>query len=259
MMQLEAGLAGERQAQHVARDAGDIGVHVLQEPRWVVEADAAQQLARQRAGHVDRAERQRAIEDVHVETPRLDPVADPRLGERRAAGRERQHETIVSVVGRLATHHAVVDQVAALVEQQHVAAAAGADVVDRRRVDALQGLDHIGAGHDHLAQRRHVAERHALANRPVLVEEVAVVPRSPPSAEAVHPCPEGEVLVVQRRAPERVEVHVGGGLADRQLARCRAAGERRGRLAGLGGRRTTAGVACTRCPGTCPCRTARLA
>ena len=74
--------------------AGDIGVDVLQESWRIVEADAPQQLAGERAGHVDRAERQRAVEDVHVEIPRLDPVADPRLGERGAAGGEGQHEPI---------------------------------------------------------------------------------------------------------------------------------------------------------------------
>ena len=63
--------------------------------------DAAQQLARQRAGDVDRAERDGAVEHVHVETPRLDPVAHPRLGERGAARGERQHEPVAAIVGRL--------------------------------------------------------------------------------------------------------------------------------------------------------------
>ena len=218
MVQFEAGLARERQAQHVARNAGDVGVDVLQESRWIREADATQQLAGEWAGHVDRSERQRAIENVHIERPRLDPVADPCLGERCAARRERQHEAVVAVVRRFTAHHAVVDQMAALVEQQHVAAAAGPDVVDGGRVDAFQRLDHIRPGHDHLAERRYVAERDALAHRPVLVEEVAVVPRPPPATESVHARAQGEMLVVQRGTPERVEVHVCCRLADRQLA-----------------------------------------
>ncbi len=41
--------------------------------------------------------------------------------------------------------------------------------------------------------------------------------------------------VVQGGAPERIEVHVGCGLADRQLARRRPAGERGGGLTRLGG------------------------
>ena len=46
MVQLERGLAGERQSRmHVAWHAGDLGVDVLQEPRRVVDADAGQQLA----------------------------------------------------------------------------------------------------------------------------------------------------------------------------------------------------------------------
>ncbi len=85
MVQLEAGLAREREADHVAGDAGHVGVHVLQEPRGVDKADAAQQLARQWAGDVDGAECQGAVEDVHVEAPRFDPIADPGFGERCAA------------------------------------------------------------------------------------------------------------------------------------------------------------------------------
>ena len=123
---------------------------------------------------------------------------------------------------------------AALVEQQHVATAAGADVVDRRRVDPLQSFDDVGTRHDHLAERRHIAERDTLANGPVLVEVVAVVPRTPPAAESIHARSEGDVLVVQRRAPERVEMHVCRGLADGQLPRRRPPGEWRSGLAGLG-------------------------
>ena len=83
VVQFEAGFARERQPQDVARDPGDVGVHVLQKPRRLVDTDALQQLRRERAGDVDRTECQRAVEHVHVEAPRLDPVTDPRLGERR--------------------------------------------------------------------------------------------------------------------------------------------------------------------------------
>ncbi len=97
VVQLETGLAGEREPQHVAWDAGYIGVDVLQEPRRLVEPDATQQLRRQRPGDVDRAEGQGAVENVHVETPGFDPVTDPCLGERRAARREGEHEPIAAV------------------------------------------------------------------------------------------------------------------------------------------------------------------
>ena len=166
---------------------------------------------------------------MHIEVPRLDPVAHPHLGERRTTGREGEHEPGVG----LATHHAVVDEVAAFVEQQHVAAAAGTDVGDRGGVDAFERSDGVGAGHDHLAERADVTERYAFAHRPVLGDVIAVVPRPPPTAEAVHLGAEGEVFEMQRRTAERVEVHLGGGLGDAQLTRRGAAGERGGGFTGL--------------------------
>ena len=58
VVQLEARLAGERQAQYMAGNAGDIGVDVLQEARRLVEPDAAQQLGSEGSGDVDGAEGQ---------------------------------------------------------------------------------------------------------------------------------------------------------------------------------------------------------
>ena len=120
---------------------------------------------------------------MDAQAPRLDPVAHPHLGVGRAAGRERQHEPGL----RLAQDHAVVHDVAALVEQQRVARAAGLDVRDVARVEPLEGLDDVRPGHDELAERADVADRDALADGPVLGDGVAVVPRPPPAAEAVHP------------------------------------------------------------------------
>ena len=119
-----------------------------------------------------------------------------------------QHEARL----RLAQDHPVVHDVAALVEQQRVARATGLDVRDVARVDALQGLDHVRPADDELAEGRHVADRDALADRPVLADGVAVVPRPPPATEAVHPRAEGEVLVVERRPSEDVDGDVRGGL-----------------------------------------------
>ena len=45
VVELEGGLAGERQAHDVARDAGDIGADVAEEARRVGQAGAAQQRA----------------------------------------------------------------------------------------------------------------------------------------------------------------------------------------------------------------------
>ena len=215
VVQLERGLAGERQAHHVAGHAGDVGVDVAEEPRRVGQAEPAQQLRRERTGDVDRGEGHRPVHDVDAEAPRLDPVADPHLGVGRAAGRERQDEPASPSV---AQDHPVVHHVAALVEEQRVARAAGLDVGDVARVDPLERLDDVRPADDQLAERRDVADRDALADRPVLADGVAVVPRPPPAAEPVHPGAEREVLVVQRRPAERVDVGVGGGLGEGDLA-----------------------------------------
>ena len=107
------------------------------------------------AGDVDRGERHGPIEDVDAETPRLDPIANPHLGVRRAARGEGQDEPSLG----LAQDHPVVHDVAALVEQQRVARAAGLDVGDMARVEPLQELDDVGARHDELAQGADVADR----------------------------------------------------------------------------------------------------
>ena len=141
VVQLERRLAGERQPHDVARHAGDVGVDVAEEPRRVRQAEAAEQLLGERPRDVDRGERHRPVDDVDAEAPRVDPVAEPHLGVRGAAGRERQREPGL----RLAEDHPVVHDVAALVEQQRVARAAGLDVRDVARVDPLERLDDVRA------------------------------------------------------------------------------------------------------------------
>jgi hypothetical protein len=183
---------------------------VLQELRAILVADtrAAEQFPRERAGDVDGAVRHRAVEHVHLEAPRLHPVAHPHLRGARTAGGEREQEAGVA----LAADHAVVEHVTPLVEVDDVAAAADLDVVHVVRVQPLQRLDHVGATDHHLAERAHVAERHALADRPVLGDRVAVVPRAEPAAEAIEVGAELLVLVMQRSTTERVDVVAGRGL-----------------------------------------------
>ncbi len=228
VMELERGLAGEAEAHDVGRHARDVGVDVAQEPGWFGETGTPQQLPGERSRDVDRGEGHRAIEDVDAESPGLDPVAHPHLGVCRATGREAQDELRLG----LAQDHAVVHDVAALVEQQRVARAAWLDVGDVARVEPLQGLHDVRPGHDELAERADVTQRHAFTDGPVLGDRVAVVPRSPPVPEPVHPRPEREVLVVERRPPEGIDVGVRGRLTERDLARGRASGERCRHLAG---------------------------
>ena len=69
VVELEGGLTREAQPHDVARHTGDLGVDVLEEPWRFVEADEPEQLSGERAGDVDRGERHRAVEHVHVAAP----------------------------------------------------------------------------------------------------------------------------------------------------------------------------------------------
>ncbi len=224
MVELERGLAGEAEAHDVARNACHVGVDVAEELRRIGQAGALQQLPGQRPRDVDRGEGHRLVEDVDAEAPRLDPVADPHLGVRRAARREAQDEPRLAV----AQDHPVVDDVAALVEQQRVPRPADLDVRDVARIEPLEELDDVGARNDQLAERADVAERDRLADRPVLGDVVAVVPRPPPAAEPIHAPTQREVLVVEGRPPEGIDVGVGRRLRQGDLARRRPGRERRG-------------------------------
>ena len=194
VVELEGGLAGERQAHDVAGHARDVRPDVAEEARRVGQAGALEEAAGERSGDVDRGERHRPVEDVDAKAPDVDPVADPHLGVGRAAGRERQDEARL----RVAQDHPVVHDVAALVEEQRVARSAGLDVRDVARVEALEQLDDVRPRDDQLAERRDVADRDALADGPVLRDRIAVVPRPPPATEPVHPGSRGEVLVMER-------------------------------------------------------------
>src|SRR3954452_148565 len=79
VVELEGGLAGERQTHHVARDAGDVRADVTEEPGRIGDPGAPEEVAGERSGHVDRAERHRPVEDVHTEALDVDPVPDPHL------------------------------------------------------------------------------------------------------------------------------------------------------------------------------------
>ena len=226
VVELEAGFTGERQPHDVAVDPRHGPMVVAQEAGRVGQAEPAEQLGGAGPGHVDGAQRHRAVEHVDPQPPRLDPVPHPHLRRRRPARGEGQREAGVAVPA----DHPVVDEVAALVEHEGVARSARRDVVDVARVQALEGLDDVRAGHHQLPERGHVADADGVAHRRVLHAHVAVRPGPPPAAEAVHVGAEADVLVVQRSAAGGIQVVAGGGLAEGELAGGRAGGERLGRL-----------------------------
>jgi hypothetical protein len=154
VVELEAGLARERQAHDVAADAGNVGVNVAEVARRFVETGEREQLLRPWPGDVDCGERHGPVHHVDAEAPRLDPVAEPHLRIRGATGRERENEPRLG----LAQDHPVVHHVATLVEQECVARASGLDVGDVAGIEPLQRLNGVRAGHDELAERRHITE-----------------------------------------------------------------------------------------------------
>ncbi len=222
VVQLEGHLTCEAEPHDMARHPGDIGLHVLKEPRLRGQPDPLQQLARQRTGDVDRGQRHGSVHHMNPKAPRVDPVAHPHLRVLGTRRREGQHEARL----RLPADHSVVDEVPPLVEEQGVARAANPDVCDVRGIEPLQELDHIGPRDHELPERAHITERYSLAHRPVLGDMVAIVPRTPPAPEAIHARAKGDVLVVERGTAEGIDMHAGGRLGKRDLARCRARGER---------------------------------
>ena len=82
-------------------------------------------------------------------------------------------------------------------------------------------------------RHRHVADRDALADGPVL-RTIAVMPQ-PPSPEPVHPGSRGEVLLMEGCLSECVDVGLGRGLGEGDLAGRRPRREGVRHLSGPGG------------------------
>ena len=127
---------------------------MLQEPGRIREAEPAEELPRAGAGDVDGGQRHGAVEEIDLHAPGVDPVAHPHLGIPRPTGGEGQDEAIL----RLATDHAVVDDVAALVEEQGVARPPDPDARHVGGIETLQEVEGPRAGDDELAERAHVAQ-----------------------------------------------------------------------------------------------------
>jgi hypothetical protein len=150
------------------------------EEAWLIgQAGARQQFASERAGDVDGRQRHGPIENVDAQAPGLDPVADPHLGVGSATRRERQHEAGL----RLAQDHAVVHDVATLVEQQRVARPPGLDVGHVAGIQPLQRLDHTRAGDDEPGVLRRPAGR---PDAPPSTRPRRRVCHAATTAEAVH-------------------------------------------------------------------------
>ena len=205
MVELEAGLAGEGQPHDVAVDPGHRQAPVLEEAGRLVEAQASRSSsAGAGPGDVDGAERHRAVEHMDPQPPRLDPVPYPHLGRRCSARGEGQGEAGVVVPA----DHPVVDDVAALVEH----AARTRDRPGRRCRGRGSGT---AAPAPPPRRARTPPSSRGCDTSPMLTARrtaqysapsVAVGPRAPPAAEAVQLRAQPVVLVVQRSAPERVDV-----------------------------------------------------
>ena len=134
---------------------------------------------------------------------------------------KRQHEPGLG----LAQDHPVVHDVAALVEQQRVARAAGLDVRDVARVDPLQRLDDVRPADDELAERAHVADRDALADGPVLARPrrrsatAATSRRSGPSGRRARGARRGAASAGRRRPSTSAAASAERDLAGARVGR----------------------------------------
>ena len=226
MVEFVGELAGEAQANDPAVDAGDARLPMAAERRKFPGAGAREQPRRPGSGDVDRRQRGGLVQDPDVAAESLGPVAQPQLEEAGPAGGRGHEEAVAGALFRLPAEHPVVEEIAALVQHEDVAAATGTDRRDSGGDDPFQERFGVRPGDRHLAERTHVAERDALAHGAVLVVLLAVGPGPPPTAGAVHSRPEPEVLVVERRAGGHSGVCAGGQLPHGQLPVQRSGGER---------------------------------
>ena len=255
VVELVRQLSGEAQAQDPAAHACHFADAVSREPGQLLHPGLLQQLRGPRTGHVDGAQRLGLVQQVDVEAPGLRPVADPHLAERGSGARQRKVEPVIA----LSADQAVVQDVAALVQQQHISAATGAKRRDFRRIQQLQERERVRPGYEKLPQRTHIHDRDRLAHGPILGERIAVGPGTPPPSCPVHPRTETEVLVVERRARRCVVTGTGRDLADRELSRERARRERRLQLVRLSRPESCAGEADRPSPDTSPSQRVSLA
>ena len=216
--------AGETQPHCMARHPSN-GEPTMLEKFWdVVDGNATghEQIPSEWPGHVDRGNASGSIHDVHIEPPCLGPVAQPRFGVCRTARSKadcepRHHRAVWRNAVFFAEHHAVVEEVTAFVENQHVTRSPRFDVSDRGRINPFEQFNGVGAADDELPQRAHVTDGDGFAHSPVLGHMIAVIPWSPPATESVHICAERKVFVMQRSALPRLGKKPGNRLAHRDL------------------------------------------
>ena len=127
----------------------------------------------------------------------------------------------------LFANQAVVENVAAFVEEEDVAGTAVPNRANLRGIQPLQKFQRIGAGDDHLAQRAHVHDGDRFAHGPIFAVGIAVAPGPPPAAAALHLRPQAAVLGVQRGAGGGLMVGSRGHFAQGELPGARASGKRR--------------------------------
>ena len=211
MMQFVGQFPGEAEAEDAAGNPGYRCFNMTQIGGRVIQPGACQQLICQRPGDVDRPQPLGLQQNPHVQPPAFSPITHPHFGVAGAAAGKGEGVLGVAVFA----NHAVVKNIAALIEEEDVARTAVLDRTHLRRIQPLQQFQRIRPRDNHLAQGANIHNRNRFPHRPILRPHVTIVPRPPPAAAALHFRPQAAVFPVQRRASRGVMVRPGGNFAQR--------------------------------------------
>jgi hypothetical protein len=180
VVELESDLADEADPERTAGHVGDgdVGVPHVGEGlgAYVVVGQAFEDHPGVRACEEDRPELGGLIEQMHVEVPAVDPVAEPRLHGRCASGGRAEVEAAVVQGGE----ETVVDHVAGLIEPDEVARAAGGQIANADGEHPIHQLRGIASGDQELPQGADIEQPGPVADRADLLLDVAEGRRSRP-------------------------------------------------------------------------------
>ena len=182
-----------------------------------------------RAREEDRPELGGLIEQMDVEVPAVDPVAEPRLHRRCASGGRAEVEA-AAVQG---SEETVVDHVAGLIERDEVPRAAGRQIANADGEHPIHQLRCIAPGDQELPQGADVEQPGPVADRADLLLDVAEGGRSRPRTAPLHARAQLEMAIVERGPLLDRLVDPGGQILQRERARGRT---RRGACARGGDR-----------------------
>ncbi|MCI0346362.1 MAG: hypothetical protein L0221_13115 [Chloroflexi bacterium] len=208
-MDLVGQFADETDPKQDRRDAPDpaLGDSEIRQRavRKVDLADPRQHLAGGGPSQIHRRELARHVGHIHPPVPRRQPPAEPGIDWLEIARARGDEESRFAETG----HRAVVEDDAAVVEHGAIPHPPDSQIAESVRVQPIEELAGVAAANVELAEGADVDQANALADRPALAVDVAVVERPLPVAH-VHPDRASiGVAIVEGRAPYRAQVRPG--------------------------------------------------